>query len=210
MKLGRRQFFEKAKMGVIGLAIARASAVGGAALLMTSCSVEQDILNWVPIGTNAITTIITLLVNAGILACITCSVVATAAVAAMNAIADAIRQYMAAPAADKTTVLAKVILVMQDAVKAAMAFFQSVTIPGGNTLATTIAGLVSMILDALTGWIQQLHPTTPTPAPAVIPKSVKFGEKTLDIHPTPMKAAAFKSKWNAALAQAGHQELSMK
>ena len=200
--MDRRQFFEVSSKGVLGTALVRAVAVGSVAYLVVGCNVEQDILDWVKIGGPAIGTILQLLVGAGIIACLTCSASANIAVAAINAIATAVQNWMNAPPASKATLLGKIVTALQDALSAAITFFESVAIPD-QKLATLIEGLVSLIVNALSGFIGQLGGTT---AAASAKREVKLRARTIPVVPVVMKAGTFKTRFNALLTEYQHTE----
>lgn len=201
--MDRRQFFEVSSKGVLGTALVRAVAVGSVAYLVAGCNIEQDILDWVKIGGPAIGTILQLLVGAGIIACLTCSVLANTVVAAISAIGTAVQNWMNAPAANKQTFLGKITTALQAALSAATTFFESVAIPD-QKLATLIEGLVSLIVNALSGFIGQLGGTS---AAASAKKEVKLQAKTIPIVPVVLKASTFKSRFNNLLIEYQHPEV---
>ena len=198
----RRQFFEVASKGVLGVAILRAAAIGGVAFLAVGCKVTlSDVLNWVNDGAGGVSTIIGLLVSAGVLACATCSVLANAAVAAVAAIGTAIQAYENAPAASKATLLGKIETAIQSAITAATEFFHSVSIPGSG-LANTILSLAGLILSALTGYLQNFFPhalgTT---------RAFRLGTSSaISVTPKSLTLKEYNSTWNAIVTQAGYPE----
>ena len=204
----RRQFFERTGKGVLGLAIVRAAAIGSVAFLAIGCKITlADVLTWVNDGAGGISTIIGLLVSAGVLACATCSVIANAAVAAIAAIGTAIQAYENAPASGKATLLGKIQTAIQAAITAATEFFKSVAIPGG-TLADTILSLAGLILSALTGYLQDFFPT----ALGTV-RSFHLGSNAavsspvaISVTPKSMSLRQYNAAWNAIVKQAGYPE----
>lgn len=198
--IGRRKFFGVSFKSAFGLALFRVGLATTGAMILGGCDLEDEIAAWVKIGSSAIGTIITLLVNAGILACATCSVLANAAVAAINAIGVAVQTWKNNPS---QTLLQKISDALQSALAAANSFFESVSIPD-QQLATLIEGFVSLIVNAIVGYLGQLPAPTQPAA-----KEFKLGKKTLQIKPVVMKAGAFKSKWNALATQYNHPEAKL-
>lgn len=195
----RRQFFEVGSKGVIGLALA-----GAVATSLSGCSFNiQDILNWVPTATQSISSILSLLVSAGVLACMTCSALANVALAAITAIGTAVQAYLNAPAADKTTLLGKIQTALQAALTASSAFFQTINVPD-QKLFTLIIGIASLVLSAISGFIGQVGGTTPSSA-MVMANATPITYKPKVYTST----RSYKSDFNKLVAGAGHAELAM-
>jgi hypothetical protein len=205
--LGRRQFFEISGKGVLGLAVTRALVVGGAAFVVVGCGFNiAEIGTWVTVGNGAIGSVLNLLVGAGILACVTCSVLANAAEAAITAIGVAVTNWQNAPATDKQTTLEKIQLALQVGLEAATAFFQSFSIPGGSSIISLVLGIAGLVLNAIAGFISQVG-LPPAPAAKPMLHEYEVAGNKVQVTPTLMTANQAKSALNKLLVQYGHPEL---
>ena len=201
--VSRRQFFEVSSKGVIGIALA-----GAVATSMSGCAFNvQDILNWIPTATASISSILSLLVGAGVLACATCSVLANVALAAITAVGTAVQAYLNAPAANKTTLLGKIQTALQAALTASGQFFESVNVPD-QKLFSLIIGIASLVLSAISGFIGQIGGNPPVQATlkmtgAGVTQGVAYSPKVYT------STRSYKADFNKLATEYGHAELVM-
>lgn len=206
MNLSRRQFTGHLVKGAFGVAVLAAEA-GGAAFLLTGCSFNlNSILAWVPTATSSISSILTLLVGAGALACMTCSVLANIALAAISAIGTAVQAYENAPVADKATLLGKIQTALQAAMTASGAFFESANVPDQKTF-SLIVGIAGLVLSAISGFIAQVGGSTPVPA--IFKVSTPTTTQTIPYSPKVYTLRTYKGSFNKLVTGYGHTELVM-
>lgn len=185
----------------------RAGTLTLLAFCLTGCStIEDEILAWVQMGIPAVTQILQLLVSVGVLACVTCSEIATGVIVALQAIAAAIKAWKANPNA---TTIDDISAALQAALAVAASYFSSFTLPTGNpNTVSLIDALISLVLNTLSGYIGKLGLSTKASAKPV-PKEYRRNGKMLPITPTFLQAGQFRTQWNALGVQYGHPEVKL-
>jgi hypothetical protein len=202
--MNRRQFFEVSGKGVLGTALLAATA--GSAFYLTGCAVTlDDVIAWTDMGSAAIETVMGLLGTIG-LVCAACSVAAPIVIAAIHAIASAIRDWKNAPADQKSTFWGKIQTAINVAITEARNFFASVNIPGANAIANTVLGIASLVLSALTGFIAKFFPTALT---AALAQKYMLGSTVIPVKATFMSSGDFKKQFNALVTGGGHPEFAI-
>jgi len=203
-RLGRRKFLGTTVAGACGAALMVAVA-GTEMFVLEGCAITlNDVLNWTDIGTSAVGSVLTFLTAAGIV-CALCGVAATAAIAAIHAIADAIRQWQAAAPADKATLWGKIHTALTIALSEVGKFFQEINLPLGK-LAGMILGIASLVLSAITGFIQKFFPSLL----AASSRSYKLGATTdIPVAPKEYHTNDFKKEYNKIVISGGHPEAVM-
>jgi hypothetical protein len=183
----RRQFGKTVGTGALALSI-------GEITMGVSCgSVFTDIENYVPIGLQAFDLAISLLDP----------VLATTLLPYINdvkgAFADvvaAINAYVNAPSSEKATLLDKITLVIQDALNAVQQFWSDANLPDG-TLATTIEGILQIILSTLAAFLPLIG--------KVAVKKLKTFARPIPYTPSkPKNAADLKTQLNAVFTSHGY------
>lgn len=204
MKLNRRQFCEVSGKGAIGLAIARATAIGATPFLLAGCGITiTDVMNWTQIGAGAISTVMTLLGGIAGFACAACIVAANVATTAINAIAGAITEWQNAPATDKATLWGKIHTALVAAFDQVTAFFNGINLTA-NPLVKTIISIASLVFSALSGFITKFFPTV---ALSLNQRQPKMGAEIIPFSPKEYKPNDFKKALNNILISGGHSEL---
>ena len=123
----------------------------------------------------------------------------------------AIDQYNNAPAADKTTLLAKISLILSDLSQNIQTFVSDV-LPSlsGNTALALVTGLISLILSTLAGFAAQL-PTPPAGAVgAHAHRAARAVPAGIVIAPKVLSRKNFVKQYNALCASNGHAEISLR
>lgn len=203
LQYGRRRFLTVSGKGVLGAALLAAEA-STAGFLLTGCAVTiDDVVNWTNAGASAIEGVLTLLTMAGVV-CAVCAVAAPIAEAAIHAIAGAIQEWEAAPAAQKATTWDKVKLAMQVAIDQVKAFFAGVNIPV-NPIVSTILSIASLVLSTLSGFLAQFFPTL-----SLSLAEAKLGATPIPVTPKSMSHKDFAKAFNAITASAGYPKVVLK
>lgn len=204
MGIGRRIFL---RTGTLGLLALRMALITGGGMLMAGCTVEDEILSWIQIGIPAVKQILGLLVSVGVIACLTCSALATALIAALNAVSSAIDTWKKDPHNNTTD---NIRAALQAALAAATTFFESFVLPAGDQqVASLIEALVGLVLNTLAGFIGKIAPSTKTVAVVPIRTELKLNGRMVPITPKFLKSGEFKSQWNALAVQYNHPEVKL-
>lgn len=191
-ELARRGFIKLVGFGTVAL-----TTVG-----LESCNIGgiwSQIQVWVPVGIAAFEQVLALVAP---LAAPGIDAIAELVKAGFAALASAVNQYINAPAADKITLKAKVLLIFSQLSGDIQSFLNAVKVEGTNPIVKVILGLVGIILSTISGFISQIGPT---PAPA----SLRLGGASVQVVPVKRSLKQFKSDFNAALVDAGHPELQI-
>jgi hypothetical protein len=200
--MNRRTWFKTSGSGVTALLIA-----GSGSLFLSGCNVIASIKAYIPVGIAAFTGVVSLLSGLGIIPPGTGTAIALLVGLVKSGFADlmaAIDQYNAAPAADKSTLLAKVSLILSEVSQNIGKFFSDLAI-NDSTVLTLVTGLVRLILSTLAGFAAQLPPP-PTP----LALSFKVAGHPVAITPKIISRSAFVKQYNQLCANAGHPELALK
>lgn len=128
------------------------------------------------------------------------AVILTAVKAGLADLSAAIAQYDAAPASEKTTLLAKIDLLLTDIVSNFQLFINQV-LPGAGTLVTVIEGIVELILSTIAG-IRGDFPQSST----LSAMSIRMSRGTVAIVPVRRDAKRFKKSFNTLVANAGYPQ----
>jgi hypothetical protein len=206
IQYGRRRFLVVSGKGVLTAALLTAE-VSTAGFLLTGCAITlDDIKNWTQEAADALGTVMTLLGAVGI-ACAACLIALPVAIAAINAIAGAITAYENAPAADKATLWGKILTALQAAFDQVTAFFQTANIPGAS-IANMIVNIASLVLSAITGFIQKFFPNAAAWFKA---KKAALGSgQAIPIIAKQYNPDQFKSAFNAIVVAGGHPEVQLR
>ena len=182
-------------------------AVGSGTMLLEGCTfggVIAEIKAYIPIGIAAFNGVVTLLTGLGIIPPGTSTLLALLIAAVKGGFADiiaAIDAYNNAPAADKTTLLQKISLILSEISANIGKFFADLNISNSSVL-TLVTGLVQLILSTLAGFASQL-PAPPTP----VALSARVAGHPIVITPKILSRSEFKAQWNKTVTTAGHPEL---
>jgi hypothetical protein len=171
----------------------------GPSLLLSGCGTTfAAILSWIDTGLSAFASVVDLLVGQGVLMVPVGSAIDLLIKAIKAAIADigtAVSNYNAAPAASKTTLEGKISTALVVAQNLIAQFWNDLSIPD-TKLASTVAGLLGLIVSTLAGFMSLLPPA---PAPVAITPV----QKALPVSTQRLTTAQFKVKFNAILAANG-------
>jgi hypothetical protein len=170
----------------------------GWSMVLTGCTSFAAILSWVDTGLSAFQSVVDLLVGQGVLMVTIGSAIDLLIKAIKAAIADvgtAVSNYNAAPAASKVTLEGKISTALVVAQNLIAQFWNDLSIPD-TKLASTVAGLLGLIVSTLAGFMSLLPPA---PAPA----AVRTFPKTLPVSTQKLSTAQFKAKFNGILAANG-------
>jgi hypothetical protein len=174
----------------------------GPSLLSTGCGTSfATILSWIDTGLAAFQAVVDLLVGQGILMVTAGSAIDLVIKAVKAAIADigtAVSNYNAAPAASKASLVGKISTALVVAQNLIAQFWNDLSIPD-TKLASTVAGLLGLIVSTLAGFMSLLPPT---PAPAAL----RTFPKTLTVTPQKRSVPQFKSAFNGILDANGFSQ----
>jgi hypothetical protein len=177
-----------------GLAVAAGGLFGGC----NASNVWKDIQTYVPVGIAAFESILTLVAP---LQAPGVDAIAELVKAAFAVLAGAIDQYIAAPAASKSTLIEKVSLALADVIANLQKFAAAVDI-GINPIVSLALNLLTLILSTLNGFLGQL-PSTPESNARLA------GPKKLKITPVFRNKKEFIKEFNDEVEQNGHPELTI-
>jgi len=184
--------------------VAMASLTIGGQVFLTGCTTFATILNWVDTGLSAFQSVVDLLAGQGVIAIVIGSaidLIIKAVKAALADIATAVNNYNAAPAASQPGLLGKISAALVAAQNEIGQFWNDVSIPDAK-LASTVAGLLGLIVSTLAGF-QSLLP----PAPA--PVALRTFPKTLQgAAPQKRSIGQFKAEFKAILVANGYSNYS--
>lgn len=192
----RRGFGKLTGTGLLALAIASTSS------LLQGCSAFTNILNWIPVGINAVNSILVILgplVPPGAVA------IMVLVKAAFADLAATVTQYNNdSNPADKATLVAKIRTILADIVSNFQSFLNALNL-GNNPIEGIVIGLAGVVLSAIEGFLGQL----PAPTGAtVVSTSYHLGARTIPITPKLYKNVnAFKSDFNSIAISSGHPEI---
>ena len=196
MNLTRREFGAIATGELVG-------AAGLAGFVLTGCpqaaSVWNDIKTWLPKGITSFEAIVTL-VDPALAAVV--APIATLVNAGFAQLSADVDQYIAAPAADKATWLAKVQLAFGIVTQNLQAFLTAIG-QSTNPLVILAVQLANILLSTIMGFIGKIGPT-----PAAI--RLTAGSQTIAVVPVVRNKAQFMAAFNAACVAGGHPELSIR
>jgi len=187
MKITRRTFGRF--MGTLGLL-----ATLGWSVVLEGCTSFATISGWIATGLDSFQSIIDLLVGQGVIMVAIGSaidLIIKGVKAAISDIGSAVDAYNAAPAASKATLEGKIttaIIAAQDEISQ---FWNDLQIPDAK-VASTVAGLLGLIVSTLAGFMTQLPP-----APATVQR--RTFQKTLAAVPQKRSIGQYKSAFNAIL-----------
>lgn len=196
MKVSRRGFSKIA--GIIGLA-SMAELSSGWACSLTS--IYNAIVEYVPVGLSAFSTILSLLSGGGIAVGPIVSGIVTLVNTGFSDLKAAVTAYQQAPAANKATLLGKVSTVLSDIEANLQAFWSNLTVPDAK-LESTIQDLLGVIVTTLLGFGTQLPAAAATPA-IQARASLK---RTVPGVPQRRSVREFKSAFNDVLVKNGYPE----
>ena len=185
----RRSFMKTAGM-VSGTALTVGPLLG----LSTCSTVEQDIMNYVPVALTAFSEIITLINPAE--AAALAPIIADVKIALAD-IQAAVVAYENAPAANKATLACKIATAIQVAQNELQKFWSDLNIPDAG-LAAVIAGILQIVLSTLMAFVPALNCSAPPPA-----SEKKALKKTVAFTPKKRSVVQFKKDINAELVK-GH------
>lgn len=178
------------------------TGTAGAAFMLTGCppfgTIWSEIETYVPIGVDAADAVLSLVApQFAPLANIAAGLV-KAGVADLDAFVNDLRK----PGADTTTLAGKVkttITGISNDFQSLLASLES----AGDPDVSKITGLVSVILDTLAGFAEQI-PSAPV---AVATQHAKAGRVVVIVHPTRRNEKTFVAAFNAAADQIGRADL---
>lgn len=192
MKVTRRTFGRF--MGTLGLL-----ATLGWSVVLTGCTTSfSTILSWVQTGLDSFQSVVDLLVGQGVIMVAIGSaidLIIKGVKAAISDIGSAVDAYNAAPAASKATLEGRIttaIIAAQDEISQ---FWNDLNIPDAK-VASTVAGLLGLIVSTLAGFMTQLPP-----APAGLQR--RTFQKTLAAVPQKRSIGQFKAQFNDILTANG-------
>jgi hypothetical protein len=175
-----------------------------ASMFLLSCgNIWDDIVSYVGVGLQAFASVVSILSGAGIISIGGGTAINTVIALVQNGFADlkaAVAQYQATVPTNATLAqkVATVLVVLENSIQT---FWNNLTIPDAK-LAETVAGLLGLIVTALTGFGVQL------PAPATV--SAINLPKMLTVTPKRMSKHEFIKEFNARLALAGYSQHAIK
>lgn len=192
-----------------GLALAVAGT-GGATLLLEGCAgILATIEAWAPVAKNAVAGFVTIL---GPFLPPGSTVIIAAINASIDATVAAIMEYMAAPAANKNGLLAKIQLALKDIADNVQTFLHGLNI-AGNPIVSVVIGLAQVLLSTIAGFINSLPIPTPAPAGArnvVMASEFRVGNQRVAIIPKKRSLGGFKHDWNQVAEANGQSQIDLK
>jgi hypothetical protein len=193
MQITRREFNLICGRGTLAL------AAGGSALLLDGCSVWTEIEAYVPLGIDALTSIVDLLDPA-----LAAAVDAAAGTikAEFNQLAAAVTDYLNAPAADKATLKEKVATILTSIGNHFQGFLNAL---GSSPKIAIVVKLVKIILDTLAGFGLRIGGTAAT----ALHGSLVGGAHRVAVVPVKRSKREFISAFNREITADGHPELAI-
>jgi hypothetical protein len=195
--MNRRQFTKNSLCGAAVIFMASVTSI-----LTSGCNFVQDLIDWVPVGLNALNGIVALLSGAGVIPAPVLVIIGLIKAGFADLIA-ALQEYESdTNPADKASNLAKIETFFNDLVTNFNQFLASLT---NSPLVGVIAGLVSIILSTLSALVEKINPTSAALAkaklmPRVAITSVKIHWRNSE------NIKDFRNSWNGLCASSGHKE----
>jgi hypothetical protein len=175
----------------------------GPSLLVTGCGTSfSTILSWVDTGLAAFQSVVDLLAGQSVINITIGSAIDLIIKAVKAAIADigtAVSNYNAAPAAAKATLVGKISTALVAAQNEISQFWNDLTIPDAK-VASTVAGLLGLIVSTLAGFMSLLPPA---PAPAALRT---FPKTLAGAAPQKRSLPQFKAAFNGILDTNGYSQ----
>ena len=169
--------------------------VSGTLMGMSSCqTVEQEIMNYIPVALTAFTTIVTLINPAE--AAVLAPVIADVKIALAD-VQAAVVAYENSPDASKATLACKIVTAINIAEQEIQSFWSSLNLADAGLLAV-IAGVIQIILSTLTAFIPSLNCSAPQA------KSTRSFKKTVAFQPKKRSLKQFKQDLNASFVKGGY------
>jgi hypothetical protein len=163
-------------------------------------TVFADILKYVGVGLTSFQSVVDLLAGAGIIPIGTGAAIDTIIALIKAGFADLqteVTAYNNAPAADKTTLEGKISVILANLQTSLQNFWSQLTIPDAN-LASTVEGLIGVILSTLAGFATQLPAAPATLTAKLAGKTISYTAKKRTVH-------QFKNDFNAVLVAHGYK-----
>lgn len=184
------------------------AVVLSAALLVQGCSFQSamtQLEKYAPIALQAISSVVAILVQGGVIKTGQASVVTTdigMATAALTDVENAVAAYNAAPASGKSTELGKVIAALQAAQSQLSQGVKDVGLNGNNNSVLAAEAGLQVIITTLAA----IEVNLPAPAPKSVQLSAKKSKLKLG-HSNP--AGQFKQQFNSAVAKYGYGQYGL-
>jgi hypothetical protein len=204
MQITRRQFHGHLVRGGLALAVA------GTSLSLEGCPISISgvltaIENWVPIGLDAIDTILTLL---GPIGTPYLAIIALVKAGFAQLVLD-IKAYQAITP-PPVGALAKIEATLNVIVTNFQSFLSSINVPD-SALLTTILGFAEVILSTIAGFVQQIGATSAKLSVTVARQITISGHPvTVTPNTTTLTRGSFKKAWNHVAIDNGHPEAQIK
>lgn len=196
-KMNRRSF---TGLSIMGLLAAAASMSG-----CVFANVFAQVSAYVGVGIQAVTSVVSLLAGAGIIAVpggMLVSDVLGKIKAAWSDVTASVATYDSAPADQKNTVAQKVSLALTVVAQEIQGFWSDLNIPDAK-MSQTVAGLLGLVVSTIAGFLASLPAP---PAPAQAPRL----RKALAVQPKRLSVKEFKKQFNAILAANGYSQHEIK
>jgi hypothetical protein len=184
-----------------GASAASITFTSATALFTGGCAFSlSTILEYIPVGVNAIKGVFSVLSAAGI------TVPGLDIIlAAFAALSGGISEWQNAPAAQKATLLDKVSLLLHDVIDQIGTVLSAITL-GTSPLLTLVTGLITVILNILGGFATHLPPP---PAVGRLTHIPMVAHHPLTIVPKVVSIKTFKAQYNAIAVAGGHNEIEL-
>ena len=174
-------------------------AAGGTSLLISGCNVFSDILNWIPVGEAALSSIILVLSSNGVILPAKLQSVIELIRAGFDALSAAVKEYRSTTPAPVGAV-AKIETALKDIVDNFSTFLSSLSV--SSNLLGIIVGLSQIVLSTIAAFVNRLPPSmSVVPVRARI-KSMSVGTTPIVVVAKDRSTGAFKKDFNVVLKTA--------
>jgi hypothetical protein len=194
----RRQFIQRASLAVLGVRLAFSAGLSGISLILFGCNVFNDILNWVPVGQAAVTSILSVLTGNGVLINPAMQSIIALINAGFTALIAAIKEYQSTTPAPVGTI-AKIQAAFGDVVDNFKTFLASLNVSGG--LLAIVAGLAQVVFSTVAAFMNQLPAPVAALRTTMLASAVRVGGVDFAVIPKHRTRRAFKKDWNSTLNQ---------
>ena len=193
-----------------GIGYLTLAAAGGTSLVMSGCDVYTEIFNWAGIGLDSFNEVVNLLEDDGVISPVVgapITVLITAIQAGLAQIKADVQEYKSTTPPPIGT-LAKIELALSIAASNFQAFLTSIRV-SDNKLAQLVIGAITIILNAIGGFVSQLGNavTNPTLRSWVLKRTISIHDGIkVEITPTVYSDRSFKRAFNKVMRTGGHSE----
>jgi len=195
----RREAIKRTALTAVGIRLAQGAALIGVVELEAGCNVFNDILNWVPVGEEAVNSILAVLTSNGVLIAAPLQAIVTLIETAFTDLTAAVKEYQSTTPAP-VGALAKIETAFKAVVDNFSSFLNQLGVSGG--LLGIITGLAQIVFSTITAFMNQLPASSSLKRTLVIGTTLRVAGASTPIVPKYRTRRAFKKDWNSTLGTA--------